>query len=298
MFPRRWDPRPRGMFPRRPGRPPAPAECFPVPRIWVTAPTGKHSHNVSPLLAQQRRGNIPGQPRRGNILSRSGRRGNIPAPGHSTRATGEHSWGNGRGCCPGGLVGGPGGNVSPSGGLRKNVSTTSRQANGETLCVPSTGKHSGNRADGETFRWLVKCFPVAGIALPHPGYAVALLLLLLLLASPWSAVFRKTFRRVAVLPLNVSPSPLSKKLGKSRSNVSTGRVFHESGPVETVLYVETFEKVYPWKRFPGPYPWKRFGAPCPAVRGRKNVSTCRLFAVAGHFFAYYYARRENVSTGR
>ena len=47
MFPRRWDPRPRGMFPRRPGRPPAPAECSPVPRIWVTAPTGKHSHNVS-----------------------------------------------------------------------------------------------------------------------------------------------------------------------------------------------------------------------------------------------------------
>ncbi len=125
MFPRRWDPRPRGMFPRRPGRPPAPAECFPVPRIWVTAPTGKHPHNVSPLLAQQRRGNIPRQPRRGNILSPSGRRGNIPAPGHSARATGKHSWGNGRECCPVGLVGGPGGNVPPSDGFRRNVPTTS-----------------------------------------------------------------------------------------------------------------------------------------------------------------------------
>ena len=183
MSPRCCDARLRGMFPRRPGRPPAPAECFPVPRIWVTAPTGKHSHNVSPLLAQQRRGNIPRQPRRGNILSRSGRRGNIPAPGHSTRATGKHSWKNGRGCCPGGLVGGPGGNVSPSDGFRRNVSTTSRQADGETLCVPSTGKHSGNRADGETYCWLVKCFPVAGIVLRAAGDAVALLLLLLLLLA-------------------------------------------------------------------------------------------------------------------
>ena len=150
MFPRRWDPRPRGMFPRRPGRPPAPAECFPVPRIWVTAPTGKHSHNVSPLLAQQRRGNIPRQPRRGNILSRSGRRGNIPAPGHSARATGKHSWENGRGCCPVGLVGGPGGNVPPSDGLRKNVPRRADRPTGKhyaslqrgnILGIGPTGKH-------------------------------------------------------------------------------------------------------------------------------------------------------------
>ena len=72
--------------------------------------------------------------------------------------------------------------------------------------------------------------------------------------------------------------------GKSRSNVSTGRLFDESGPVETVLHVETFGKHDPWKRLPGPYPWKRFLAP-------QNVSPFRVSA-------FCIVHRQNVSTGR